>query len=337
MKYFCHLSMRAAIAFIFVPIVFAEAAPCTLPNQLVNGQVTDASQVMANFNQLLNCVNSAISPTGTPSAGSLAQFSGSSSITNGDLTGDVTTSGSLATTLANSGVTAGSYASANITVDSKGRIVTASSGGSGGGGIPEAPWITPTVAGFQSTNIGTGTLSNFTEAGVSGVLLTAAATTTNTNNLLYGVNSIPIGVHGWRVTARIRRLTPLISWGMMGVVLRSSTAGSSVTFGLGVDSITGINRNQFSSDSKWNSVGGVVPWYDLDIWIRVYDDLTNRHTYVSKDGFDWQEIYTEPSGTYVAPDEAGIFMNPNFGNGNNISGKNPVGMKVYSLAVEAVP
>lgn len=43
--------------------------------------------------------------TGTPGAGQLTQFSGASSITNGDLTGDVTTSGTLATTIADGVVT----------------------------------------------------------------------------------------------------------------------------------------------------------------------------------------------------------------------------------------
>jgi len=37
--------------------------------------------------------------TGSPASGNLAKFSGASSITNGDLTGDVTTSGTLATTI----------------------------------------------------------------------------------------------------------------------------------------------------------------------------------------------------------------------------------------------
>jgi hypothetical protein len=46
-----------------------------------------------------------VATTGTPASGNLAKFSGSASITNGDLSGDVTTSGTLATTIANNAVT----------------------------------------------------------------------------------------------------------------------------------------------------------------------------------------------------------------------------------------
>jgi len=79
----------------------AHAAPCTVPNMLTNGQVSDASQVMANFNSVSACASAAVTPTGSPTAGSITKFSGSSTVTNGDLSGDCTTSGTLAVTCAN--------------------------------------------------------------------------------------------------------------------------------------------------------------------------------------------------------------------------------------------
>lgn len=44
-----------------------------------------------------------VTTTGSPASGNLTKFSGSSSITNGDLSGDVTTSGTLATTISKIG------------------------------------------------------------------------------------------------------------------------------------------------------------------------------------------------------------------------------------------
>jgi hypothetical protein len=75
--------------------------------------LSDNRQIASAINQALKLGESAgtgggtgtVTTTGTPASGNLAKFSGSTSITNADLTGDVTTSGALATTIASGAVT----------------------------------------------------------------------------------------------------------------------------------------------------------------------------------------------------------------------------------------
>lgn len=72
----------------------AQAA-CTVPNQITNGQVADATVVMENFIAITNC---AVAPSGSPVTGTLPVFSGPHAISSGDLSGDCSTSGSLVLT-----------------------------------------------------------------------------------------------------------------------------------------------------------------------------------------------------------------------------------------------
>lgn len=71
-----------------------------------------------------------VTTTGSPSNGNLSVFSGATSITNGDLSGDITTSGTLATTLATVNGNVGSFGSStaipSVTVNAKGLVTAAS-------------------------------------------------------------------------------------------------------------------------------------------------------------------------------------------------------------------
>lgn len=166
----------------------AQVPECAVPNTLVNGQVADATDLMENFSAVTDCVESArgdaVTHEGTPATGEIAVFTSPTAVTGGNLTGDVTTSGSTATQLSPSGVTPGTYVNPTLVVDSKGRIASATNGVSGGGsstlGWTELTLVNP---GAEAGNT-----SGWTMVG-GGFTATTANPVNHTFNPIEGLNS----------------------------------------------------------------------------------------------------------------------------------------------------
>lgn len=134
-----------------------------------------------------------VSTTGSPASGNLTKFSGTNSITNGDLSGDVTTSGALATTLATVNTNTGSFGSStaipNFTVNGKGLITAASTSVViAPAGTLSGTTLNSTVVTSSLTSVGT--LANLTVTNpISGSITGNAATVTTNANLTGAVTS----------------------------------------------------------------------------------------------------------------------------------------------------
>lgn len=207
--------------------------------------------------------------------------------------------------------TAGTFSGGSLYVIGR---EAASSGGGSSGGNGEATWIKPSSSDFTQ-RVGTGSISDF----ASGVNIQAPGTSSNSNNLNYCVQSIPTpGPNGWEAIGRFRRHFPLTSWMSTGMILRDDVGGRSRLYWLGNDSVTGFNRNTYTNDTTWNSVSGISSaWNDLDFWMRIVDDLSDHIIYVSKDGINWQQIYSESRTTWMTPTQVGFFLNPNAGHSSS--------------------
>ncbi len=282
------LAALSAFACVILPGSNAAEAECTLPYQFTNGQTADASQVMANFNALLACVNNA-APGGAANAvqynGGAGNFGGAGPLTNGQLAIGSSGGPPQATTL-----TAGS----GIAITNGPGSITITGGGAAGNNGSDATFTPPVLANMvwmvqgTATAVQDGNFVNFTNP---------------VSNSAYAGLMLPVTATSFTITARIRPSLVAVNYQVQGIVL----ASSAMTGGK-VQMFTAIYTGGLSNEwSYWNagwtyaSSSRVAITYSDAIWLRVVSTSSGNSFYISQNGRVWAETNSDNNSWIGAP------------------------------------
>lgn len=275
----------AGVLFIALPSM--SYAQCALPYTITNGQTADATQVMANFNALLACINNA--PAGSNNAlqykAATGGFGGVGPLTNGQLAIGSTGGAPQAQTLTPGAGIAINNGAGNITISATG-------GGGGSGGLYRQVMsaITPTSAGTGLTNWlnqGSATVSD------SATGLTISAPYSSSENI--AGRYMPSPPTPYTITVLIAATRNSNTYNNVGIGWYD---GSSKLHLLAY--ILQNGGSPFIEFEKWNSVtswnsndfGSSVNAFSQPIWFRISDNGTNISAAFSQDGANFLQVYS---------------------------------------------
>lgn len=264
----------------------ANAACPALPYTISNGQVADATHLMADLNALAACPNSG--PAGSTNAlqynaGSGA-FGAIGPLTNGQIVVGSTGNPPAATT-----ITAG--AGISIT-NGPGSVTIAASSTANSVEREFGPYAPPSASTF--TYLDTAASIQPTVTDVPNVGLVYSVPITNNTNAFPGAYRAVPTTTPWTLTLRAKYATMPGSWPEFGLWIKD-TAGRMV--GEAFEGNLIIKKN--NSNTSFNSNAYAVGIVDAPSWLRVSYDGTNIVFSTSWDGQNWLMTHTETSTTFL--------------------------------------
>jgi hypothetical protein len=274
----------AALAFLVVCGGGARAQ-CALPYQLTNGQVADATQVMANYNALLTCLNNA-APAGSNYAlqynGGSATFGAVGPLTNGQLVIGSTGAAPQAQTL-----TAGSGI---VIANGPGSITISTAAGAGSGLYGSVMTGVPTAASTGLTNWLNQSGSSSTDSAVGLSLNAPSSTNANISALIKSAPSAP-----YTITTLIAATRNSGSYDGVGLGWYDGSSKLHV-----LSYVTNNGNSPFFEIEKWNSVTSFNSndkqsspnGFSQPIWLRIADDGTNVSFGFSQDGANFLTLFS---------------------------------------------
>lgn len=266
-----------------------------------------------------------VTTTGSPASGNLTKFSGTTSVTNADLTGDLTTAGTVATTLATVNSNVGSFGSATqvptFTVNGKGLTTAASNVTISGGLVPIAVYgatITPTT----NTTLGLGAISAV-DATNDIITITAHGLTTGeqilalagwpagtTNGRSYYVNALSantLALYLTRANAVADTSRVNITATTTGGTWKKLVRTNEFTSGMATSGAVGFDTGSANIGLDFNIATSITKYGQVTLQ---YTGLTQSATAYS--GLSITPLPSSPSTTLVAYPNANLPDGPTF-------------------------
>lgn len=278
----------------------AAYAQCTLPNQLVAGDVADAAKVMANFSALAGCADDQ-APAGPANA---VQFNSGSGTLGGVALGDgQTIIGSTGNPPQAGSLTAG----AGIAITNGPASITVTATGSGTGSsvdwLNKAAVVKPTASAFTLQTSTTPPSGAAVSATTRGMLLSAGTIADNRAMMA----EVPLPTGNWQATMLAVYTGPISSYISPGITIRDSVLNRAVSFtvdgngsGYRFDynrSTGGIGLNAYVSDVVIQDAGFSTP--SEPAWVRLARNGTNLTWSFSRDGENFTPVYTISATDYL--------------------------------------
>ena len=291
----------AAIVFVALSGIEGAKADCTsLPYNLTNGQVADATQVMANFNALLACVNKGQVNSGT--AGQVGYYAANGTTLSGQSLSDLLDAsiGSTRGAVLERGATGWAL----LTPGASGNVLTSNGAGADPSYLPAGNGARGLLTGLMSPTVPSQSATGFTTwlhqgsttesdvtpgmnftSGNSGNgshylsgLVQAAPTTPYTRTILViPSGNVPLPNFNWIVfgwydgTAKLQTITYYAQGIVQQINYTSTTSVSS-------------NTNVTTINGSW-------------IWLQIQDDGANYYLRHSFDGVKFNTDVTGPKST----------------------------------------